>query len=331
MILLRWRDRLTEISHHRLQALLSNPVPHRSRFWPPAALGALLMAVLMGWLARPFPQQSHEKPLSLLELLEHDSSNGRAAPSATAISQGSERVVPKVPSGADEAVPLDIRVGLISQSPVTAFWPGRNVLCRNQEGSVIPAQQLGKTIAGSSQREIHCSGGPVQINQQRYLGDISLLKDQRDWIAVISLDLETYVASVVGAEMPSQWHQEALKAQAVAARSYALAHLARPASTAYHLGDTTRWQVFSGETSTTHASRSATWQTRGIVLSYDGGIVESLYASTAQVSAEAHGHLGASMSQTGAQHLALQGRPFNAILGRYYAGASLARLKRHDQ
>ena len=37
------------------------------------------------------------------------------------------------------------------------------------------------------------------------------------------------------------------------------------------------------------------------------------------------------MSQTGAQQLASQGLPFNAILGRYYAGASLARLTWHDQ
>ena len=160
---------------------------------------------------------------------------------------------------------------------------------------------------------------------------MSLLKNQRDWFLVISLDLETYVASVVGAEMPRQWHQEALKAQAVAARSYAMAHLARPASTTYHLGDTTRWQVFSGKTSTTSASRSATCETRGIILSYGGGIVESLYASNAEVSAEAHGHLGDSMSQTWAQHIASQGLPFNAILGRSYAGASLARLKWHDQ
>ena len=97
------------------------------------------------------------------------------------------------------------------------------------------------------------------------------------------------------------------------------------------LGDTTRWQVFAGEKSTTTASRSATRETRGIILSYSGGIVESLYASNAQVSAEAHGHLGASMSQTGAQSLARQGLPFNAILGRYYAGASLARLTWDDQ
>ena len=290
----------------------------------------MLMAGLIGWLARPHPDQLDQASPSLHELLENDSVGRSAMPSATKAPQRPTSRVPKVPPGADH-VPLEIRVGLVSQRPVTGFWPGRSVLCRNPQGSVIPAQHLGDRIASFKQREIHCSGGPVQINQRQYVGDVTLLKSQRDWLPVISLDLETYVASVVGAEMPSQWHQEALKAQAVAARSYAMAHLARPATTAYHLGDTTRWQVFSGETSTTQASRSATWETRGLILSYGGGIVESLYASTAQISAEAHGHLGASMSQNGAQNLARQGLPFNAILGRYYAGASLARLKWHDQ
>ena len=142
-----------------------------------------------------------------------------------------------------------------------------------------------------------------------------MLKGQGDWLPVISLDLETYVASVVGAEMLSSWHGEALKSQAFAARSYAMAHLALSATTAYHLGDTTRCQVFAWEKSTAPASRSATKETRGITLNYSGGIVESLYAPNAQVSAEAHGRLGASMSQSGAQQLAqgdFPSMPFSA-------------------
>ena len=222
-------------------------------------------------------------------------------------------------------MPLEIRVGLVSQRPVTAFWPGRNVRCRNRQGSVISAQQLGNGITGLGQQEIHCSRGPVRLNQQRYLGAVSLFKADRDWLAVISWIWKP-MWPVVGAEM-RQWHRKPWRKPSP--------HAPMPGSScktsnwAYHLGDTTRRS--SGETSTSQASRSATWDTRGIILSYGGGIVESLYASTAQVSAEAHGHLGASMSQTGAQHLAQQGLPFNAILGRYYAGASLARLKRHDQ
>jgi len=66
------------------------------------------------------------------------------------------------------------------------------------------------------------------------------------------------------------------------------------------------------------------------VLSYKGGIVESLYAATASISYEAHRHLGASMSQHGAQSLANQGLKFNEILGSYYVGAALARLQSRD-
>jgi SpoIID/LytB domain protein len=55
--------------------------------------------------------------------------------------------------------------------------------------------------------------------------------------------------------------------------------------------------------------------------------VESLYAATREITLEAHGHLGASMSQHGAQELAEQGRRYNEILGHYYQGASLARLR----
>ena len=288
------------------------------------------MAGLLALLARPIDDSAVQKQESLFELLENESNHDSTPTDRSDASNGPKRFEPKVPPTA-EALPLAIRVGLVSQRPIKAFRASHRVLCRNHQGLVIPAHQLVASIASSTQQEIHCSGGPVQINRQRYVGDVSLLRHQSDWLAVISLDLETYVASVVGEEMPSRWHQEALKAQAVAARSYALEHLARPATTSYHLGDTTRWQVFSGETSTTTASRAATLETRGMILSYGGGIVESLYASNDQVSAEAHGHLGASMSQTGAQQLASQGLPFNAILGRYYRGASLARLKRYDQ
>ena len=133
------------------------------------------MAALIGWLARPLPQRFDQPGASLLELLDHDTTVG-------------SRVVPKVPPGSDH-VPLEIRVGLVSQSPITAFRPGPMVRCRYQHGDVIPAQELMNRIASSPQDEIHCSGGPVQINQKHYQGVVSLLKGQGDWLPVVSLDL----------------------------------------------------------------------------------------------------------------------------------------------
>ena len=125
----------------------------------------------------------------------------------------------------------------------------------------------------------------------------------------------------------THWNREALKAQAVAARSYALVHLVRPADSDFNLGDTTRWQVYAGLKSRNASTSAATKATKGLVLSFKGGLVESLYASTSQIAAEAHSHLGASMSQHGAQELAMKGLKFNEILDHYYIGSSLARLK----
>jgi peptidoglycan hydrolase-like amidase len=223
---------------------------------------------------------------------------------------------------------LSIRVGLLSRSPIQFLRTSPTTTCRLADGSFIAVDQLLDVTADASNSARYCKGGVVDINGDSFEGSLELVRSNNGWLAVNEVSLENYVASVVGAEMPSHWHGEALKAQAVAARSYAATHLARPASQTYHLGDTTRWQVFSGLSSLSQQSLRATDETRGMVLSYRGGLVESLYASTQAISEEAHRHLGASMSQHGAQRLATQGLRFDEILGRYYQGASLAQLQR---
>ena len=223
---------------------------------------------------------------------------------------------------------LSIRVGLLSRSPIQFLRTSPTTTCRLADGSFIAVDQLLDVTADASNSARYCKGGVVDINGDSFEGSLELVRSNNGWLAVNEVSLENYVASVVGAEMPSHWHGEALKAQAVAARSYTATHLARPASQTYHLGDTTRWQVFSGLSSLSQQSLRATDETRGMVLSYRGGLVESLYASTQAISEEAHRHLGASMSQHGAQRRATQGFRFDEILGRYYQGASLAQLQR---
>lgn len=169
--------------------------------------------------------------------------------------------------------------------------------------------------------------GAITLQGQRYRGSVRLFCDADGVTAVNHLPLEAYIGSVVGAEMPSHWPAEALRAQAVAARSYAMAHLARPADPHWHLGATTRWQAYQGLESESTASTEAARSTAGLILSYKGGIVESLYASDRALALEAHGHLGASMSQQGARLLAERGYRFSQILATYYQGASLARLQ----
>ena len=227
---------------------------------------------------------------------------------------------------------LELRVGLISQSSQIQIKVKGSGLCEFHSGRMINEYTLNKMlkIKNNEIADIKCvetDSSGIYVNNQAYRSKVYLVNRGNGWIAVNQLSLEDYVASVVGAEMPSLWNMEALKAQAVAARSYALAHIARPANKDFDLGDTTRWQAYRGISSQTSRSTQATQATKGIVLRYKGGIVESLYASTADISLQAHGHLGASMSQHGAQQLARRGLKFNEILARYYTGASLAKLQ----
>jgi len=236
--------------------------------------------------------------------------------------------------GAGPEVQLEIRVALLKVSATPRLSASGAWQLSDRDGRVLQTGAAGEAadLSGALGQRAEvwldaAAGSHLLADGRPYAGRFRVLR-AADGVQVVNhLPLESYIASVVGGEMPSSWNIEALRAQAVAARSYAMAHMARPADPHWHLGDTTRWQNYTGLESVSGPTQEATSSTAGVILSYQGGIVESLYAATQQIVDEAHGHLGASMSQTGAQELAQQGLRYNEILGRYYRGAALARLQ----
>lgn len=167
-------------------------------------------------------------------------------------------------------------------------------------------------------------GGLVAVGERWYRGKVRLISRGNSLLAVNHVHLEPYLSSVVGSEMFSHWPLEALKAQAVAARSYALVRKNESANPFYDLGATEAWQVYKGvhsEASTTH---TAVQQTAGQILVSKGEIVDAMYADTDETSRKAHD--GKGMSQTGAMLYAKQGSDYLHILGTYYPGSSLTRL-----
>jgi len=232
-------------------------------------------------------------------------------------------------------VNLEIRVALLKVSPQPSVGGEGAWRVVSRDGQLIRQGLPGEVQAGDllgALDEVWIetapgTAGDLRVDGRPYAGRLRLLRAGSGVQVVNHLPLESYVSSVVGGEMPTSWKLEALRAQAVAARSYAMAHMARPANDHWHLGDTTRWQNYEGLRTVSEPTLQATSSTAGVILSYQGGIVESLYAATQQIVDEAHSHLGASMSQTGAQELAQQGLRFNEILSHYYQGASLARLQ----
>ncbi|EGJ33929.1 SpoIID/LytB domain protein [Moorena producens 3L] len=198
-------------------------------------------------------------------------------------------------------------------------------LTANQGSNVKPLGdyiQIGnyKTPAGLWVKPTN--GGYVLVGNRWYRGDLLLIYKGDSILAVNYVDLELYLTSVVGAEVYPSWPMAALKAQAIAARSYALVHAIRPASKFYDLGNTQRWQVYKGIKYEWNTTAQAVQETRGIFLSYKGGVVESLYAASDHIVKNVFG--GQGMSQTGARDLAKQGYTYQEILGNYYPGTSLA-------
>ncbi len=96
---------------------------------------------------------------------------------------------------------------------------------------------------------------------------------------VNELSLERYLRGVVPAEMPANWPAEALKAQAIAARSYAARRL-RPGLSWYDVGDDASWQVYLGNQGERPSTTAAISATAGVLLRSGSAIANTLYHST---------------------------------------------------
>jgi len=117
---------------------------------------------------------------------------------------------------------------------------------------------------------------PLSLGR-RYRGSIQVDVDAGKLRAINVVGLEQYLYGVVPSEMPYTWAPEALKAQAVAARSYALA---TKRSGAFDVYKDTRSQVYLGLDHEKPSSNAAVDATAGKVLQYDGAVAKTFFFST---------------------------------------------------
>jgi len=120
--------------------------------------------------------------------------------------------------------------------------------------------------------------GSFWLQQRRYAGSLRLRARAGRLQAVNRLGVERYLASVVGSEMPARWPLEALRVQAVAARTYAL-RLWRPGADV-DLGSTVNHQVYRGLEAETESTRAAVATTRSLVLTHRGQLIDSVFFSS---------------------------------------------------
>ncbi|HEX6761373.1 MAG TPA: SpoIID/LytB domain-containing protein [Gaiellaceae bacterium] len=122
------------------------------------------------------------------------------------------------------------------------------------------------------------SAVPIALGGKPYRGRVVVMPAGKALQAIDIVGLESYVKGVVPAEMPSDWPAAALQAQAVAARSYALANLVE--GRAFDLYDDVRSQVYDGIDAESSATSAAVDATRGTVAQYGGKVADTLFFST---------------------------------------------------
>jgi len=122
--------------------------------------------------------------------------------------------------------------------------------------------------------------GKVWIGDRWYRGETRLINNDSDLTVINEVNVEHYLYSVVGSEMMASWPLEALKAQAVAARSYALYKQNHSVNSVFDLKSTTASQVYKGINSETPSTHQAVNQTQGQVLTHQGNVILAAFHSS---------------------------------------------------
>ncbi len=139
------------------------------------------------------------------------------------------------------------------------------------------------TIAGASILITPVSGDTVTIAERPYRTAARILINSRGLLNVINeLNLEDYLRGVVPAEMGSKIYDEleALKAQAVAARTYAVRNLGQFAGEGFDICPGPACQAYKGFSGEEPMSDQAVRETAGLIMTWGGKPIDALYTST---------------------------------------------------
>lgn len=145
------------------------------------------------------------------------------------------------------------------------------------ESGGAPFIDYGAGRKQTARLEVFSPGGFLQVNGNIYRNRVTLLAKGRECAVVNTVDLEKYLAGLINREMAPGWPIDAMKAQAVASRSYALYQAQANHLRDYDLEGTTQDQVYEGASSETAKSNQAAEQTRGEVISFGGTAIKAYF------------------------------------------------------
>ena len=167
------------------------------------------------------------------------------------------------------------------------------------EGQLVVEGRDGR-IGTSREAVLEAAGEyPLAVESRRYRGRLRARTSDGKVLVINELNLERYLLGVVPLEMgPAVFPElDALKAQAVAARTYAVAHLGDHDDEGYDICDTPACQVYGGSGGEHPLSNRAVEETSGVIAVYEGAPIDAMYTSTCGGRSEASSELFSGRAQ----------------------------------
>ncbi len=160
-------------------------------------------------------------------------------------------------------------------NPSLTYW-----VRPNADGSLTLVNQAGKKVGTFSAPLTATGPGPLSVaGDGSYRGSLEFRPTGSGGVYTVNaVGLDDYVQGVIGAEMPATWAPEALKTQAVAARTYAIT--TDVSGSFFNLYPDTRSQMYQGIAAETPATVAAVAATSGQIVTYNGAPAVTYFASS---------------------------------------------------
>ena len=176
----------------------------------------------------------------------------------------------------DKSIPLTIDGKIFSNKKI------KGLTLKNEKNRKILYFDKNKQkiydLTSNQKLQVRSSDGRgIWVGQKRFSGKINLFVLDSEILVVNVLGIEKYLSSVVGGEMPTKWPIEALKAQAIASRTYALK---QKGNSLFDIDSTQINQVYNGLESRTFKTIRAVKSTRSMVLTYKNKLINALFHSS---------------------------------------------------
>ena len=179
------------------------------------------------------------------------------------------------------AVAVDVPRLELRGSDIEILEIGACDRCRRWQADIVRAVTNGIGVDLEGRRGLAFrlrSERLIRVNGREYGGGLEVLRNGGAGLVLVNeLPLEDYVAGVLRAEMGDRWPMEALRAQAIVARTYAAYQRGLNAGKAYHILASTAHQQYAGRPPAASAAWEAARETAGQILLWEGDLFPTFY------------------------------------------------------